>query len=299
MRVLITGIGGFVGRHLARRLTAVGHDVYGLSLKTADDVDAVEVHVVDVRARDEVAAAISASLPEAVIHLAGLARPRANKPSDEFMQVNVEGTRHVVEAAGSQAIRRVVLASSGQVYGQVEASLQPIGENQTRAPLSDYGRSKVAAEDIVLGHPAGIVVRSFNSIGRGQPRGFALPDFAHQLAEIKAGRREVLKCGNLESRLDFLHVSDAVEGYRVILEQGQPGEVYNLASGVDREMQEMLERLMDVAGVRATVDTGTKRSAIHLLKGDNERLRALGWAPTHTVEEALRDLWEEVTAQTN
>ncbi len=297
MRVLITGICGFVGRHLARRLTEVGYDVYGLSLKVAHDVDAVTIYAVDICDRDEVAAAIAASEPDAVVHLAGLARPRADRPADEFVQVNVEGTRNVVEALGLQKIRRIVLASSGQVYGQVEPSLQPIDETQVRAPRGVYAESKAAAEDIVLSHPAGIVVRSFNSIGCGQPQGFALPDFAYQLAEIKSGRREILNCGNLESRLDFLHVSDAVEGYRTVLEHGQPGEIYNLASGVDRLMQEMLDLLMDVAGVHATVNAGGNKPAISLLKGDTRRLRTLGWAPTHTVEEALRDLWEEVVAQ--
>lgn len=295
MRVLITGIGGFVGRHLASRLTAVGHDVYGLSLRPACDVAAVEVHTADVRDRDQVDEVVASSRPEAVVHLAGLARPRANRPPDEFMGVNVGGTQNVVESVSQLDVARIVLASSGQVYGKVEPESQPISEDHPRAPLSPYGESKAKAEDIVLGHPAGMVVRSFNSIGQGQPPGFALPDFAHKLADIKAGRREVLECGNLSARLDFLHVSDAVEGYRAVLEHGEPGAIYNLASGVDRLMEEMLDLLIEVSGVRARVEAGLAEPVIGLLKGDNQRLRALGWQPAHTVGEALQELWDEVS----
>lgn len=296
MRVLITGIAGFIGSHLASHLAEAGHEVHGLALQEDPELAGFPVEVADVRDAGAVAGAISRSRPEAIVHLAGLSRPRDPSSSPEtFLQVNVEGTRHLVRALEGRALTRLVLASSGQVYGRVEERHQPISEDHPRHPRGDYALSKAAAEDVVLAYPGGIVVRSFNTIGRGQPEGFAIPDFAHRLAAIRAGKLARFQCGNLDAKLDFLHVDDAVEGYRLVLERGEPGEIYNLASCEAHQMRALLEQLLEISGVETEVLESTRPAYIQLLEGDNRRLVALGWERRHGVREALQDLWDEVS----
>jgi GDP-4-dehydro-6-deoxy-D-mannose reductase len=145
------------------------------------------------------------------------------------------------------------------------------------------------------------VVRSFNLVGSGQSRLFALPSFARQLAGIARGEREpVLEVGNLAARRDFLHVDDGAEGYRLLVERGRPGEVYNLGGGEALSIAEALDRLRSISGVAARIEVDRERlrpSDLPLLLGDSGRLRALGWAPRRTVDQALADLWREASSE--
>jgi GDP-4-dehydro-6-deoxy-D-mannose reductase len=142
-----------------------------------------------------------------------------------------------------------------------------------------------------------VVTRSFNMIGAGQARNFALPSFAAQLAGIARGELEpVLKVGNLSARRDFVPVEDGVAAYRLLAEKGSPGGIYNVASGRAFSMREALDRLMAVTGIEARVEVDPERfreADIPLLVGDASRLRALGWEPRQTLDDALRDLWRD------
>jgi GDP-4-dehydro-6-deoxy-D-mannose reductase len=154
--------------------------------------------------------------------------------------------------------------------------------------------TKACAEDIA-GAAGAIVVRSFNAIGPGQAGHFALPSFAAQLAAIERGDTEpVLKVGDLSPRRDFLHVEDAVAGYQVLIEHGEPGQAYNLASGVPVSIGEALERLCKLSGVEAKVECDEARVRpvdMPLLCGSAERVRKLGWRPRYDLDTALADLW--------
>lgn len=290
MRVLVTGIGGFVGRPLARHLTAAGHQVFGLALtREAGDDDSIEV--ADLRQRAQVERVVERCDPQAVIHLAGLSRTNASR--EEYWPVNVEGTRHLVEALADRPIERLLFASSSLVYGPVPPDEQPIGEVRPPAPKSPYGESKVAAEGIVLGHPRGIVVRSFNTIGPGQRCGFVVPDLAHKLAAIRDGASAdgVLHCKDLKPELDFLHIEDAVAGYRAILEGAEPGSIYNLASGEATSIAYLLEQLLAISGMEVEVESQCSDARVSM-RGDSRRLRALGWEPRKTVADAVHDFWQ-------
>lgn len=298
MRVLLTGIGGFVGRHLSHHLFEAGHRVFGLALtKAAGDDDTIEA--ADLCQPAEVERVVAKIEPEAVVHLAGLSRTNATR--EEYWPVNVEGTRNLIDALASRDVERIVFASSGLVYGSVASDLQPIDEHREPAPISAYGESKVAAESFVLGHPKGIVVRSFNTIGPGQQRGFVVPDLAYKLAALQdaaprdsAKDRGILHCKDLKPELDFLHIDDAVAGYRTILESGQPGSVYNLSSGETCTIAFLLEQLLEISGLRVDVRSKSSDSRVRMC-GDNQRLRALGWSPKKTVPAAVQDFWQDFT----
>lgn len=295
MRVLVTGASGFVGSRLMGGLDEAGHEAWG-TLFDADGGRPVGERLVDMDLRSpaEVSRVIERIEPEAVVHLGGLSHVgRSWSALPEYFRTNLLGTRNLL--AGARRAR-VIVASSAEVYGAVAEGEQPIDESRELAPQSPYAMTKAAAELLAL--PAGaVVVRPFNLVGPGQSVDFALPTFAEQLALIHRGRKEpVLAVGNLAARRDFLHVDDAVAAYLLLLERGEPGEVYNLGSGAAMSIEQALHRLMVLSGVKARVEVDPERLRpvdVPLLQADCSRLRALGWRPVRTLDEALGDLWSE------
>jgi GDP-4-dehydro-6-deoxy-D-mannose reductase len=296
MRILITGISGFVGPRLARYLLARGDEVAGTYLVEArPDLPGVDLHEADVLDAPALARVIAAVEPEAVVALAGLSHVGESwKRMGEYFRVNVLGTENLLRAAAG---RRVVVASSAEVYGAVPAERQPIREEEPVDPRTPYAMTKAAAELLAYAKGA-IVVRAFNLVGPGQAPTFALPAFAAQLAAISRGEQApVLKVGNLSARRDFVHVDDGAAALRLLVEKGEPGGTYNLAGGKAYAIEEALERLQKVSGVEARVETDPERmrpADLPLLLGDNRRLRELGWTPERTLDQALADLWAAV-----
>jgi GDP-4-dehydro-6-deoxy-D-mannose reductase len=298
MRVLITGVAGFVGNRLAGYLRDQGHEVIGTYLESPPDLPGVELYDVDMLDEELVRQTVQRAAPEAVIHLAGLSHvgDSWSRPADYF-RVNVLGTEALLRAVGGV---RLLAASSAEVYGFVPETEQPISEVRQIAPQSPYALTKAAMERLIL--PAGAVVaRSFNIIGPGQAPSFALPAFARQLAAMRAGRQEqVLSVGNLTARRDFIHLDDAVRAYDLLLRKGEGGRSYNLGSGTAHSMRQVLDRLIAVSGVAPEVreDPDKMRPVdLPLLRADTRRLRDLGWRPQHSLDQALERLWLAARAQ--
>ncbi len=296
MRVFVTGISGFVGSALARRLLAWGDEVSGTYWGAAPRLPGVVAVEADVRDRAGLGRAIDEADPEVVVHLAGLAHVGDSwQHVPDYFQVNVLGTENVLEAARA---RRVVFASSAEVYGRVPENEQPIPAERPLAPASPYALTKAAAERLARARGA-VVVRSFNAIGAGQDPRFALPGFARQLRRMVRGEQAAqLAVGNLEARRDFLHVDDVGEGYRLLAARGEPGGVYNLATGVARSIADALDALILRSGLEVEVVPDPERLRpvdLPLLCGDAAGARALGWAPARSFDEALDELWEETS----
>lgn len=298
MHVLITGIGGFVGLRLARNLLAQGHRVSGTSQPSTPEPKLEGVaglYSADLLDPDSLERAIQASQPDAVVHLAGLSSVgESRKIPDDYFRVNVQGTENLLAAMGDG---KLIFASSAEVYGIVPEEEQPLREERPLNPCNPYGHTKAEAERLVLERGA-VVARSFNLVGPGQGTRFAFPTFAGQLAAIARGSKgPVIEVGNLAPRRDFVHVDDGAEAFRILTEQGRPGEVYNIASGQACSIGEALERLRAIAGVQADVQEKEDRKRDDdppLLVGDNSRLRKLGWEPRRNLDQALSDLWNDV-----
>jgi GDP-4-dehydro-6-deoxy-D-mannose reductase len=295
MRVLVTGVAGFVGSHLATRLSGAGAEVWGIFLRDPPELDGIELLEADIRDARRVARVIEKVEPDVIVHLAGLSYVgRSWSDLAAYFQVNVLGAENVLEAAAG---RRVVVASSAEVYGVVPDAEQPIAEERPLAPASPYALTKAALERLALPRGA-VVARSFNAIGPGQAADFALPAFAHQLAAIRSGVQEpVLRVGNLAARRDFLAVDDVVTAYETLLDRGESGGIYNLGSGRAMSIEEVLHRLIVVSGVKARIEVDPERfrpADIPLLRADTEKLRALGWAPSREIDDALRGLWRSI-----
>jgi GDP-4-dehydro-6-deoxy-D-mannose reductase len=296
MHILVTGIAGFVGSRLARNLLARGDRVSGTYIDARPDLPGVELFEADLLDRAALERVVREAAPDAVVNLAGLSHIGESwdwRRMPDYFRVNIAGTENAVRAAEG---RRVVIASSADVYGSVPREEQPITESRPVAPQTPYALTQAAAERIALAHDA-IIVRSFNLIGPGQAPNFALASWARQLAAIRRGEQEpVLKVGDLSTARDFTHVDDGAEAYRLLAEKGERGGIYNLASGKAVPMRDALTRLLAISGVHAEVKEGVyppRPFDIPYLSGDASRLRALGWEPRRSLDDALNDRWRE------
>jgi GDP-4-dehydro-6-deoxy-D-mannose reductase len=296
MHLFVTGIGGFVGTRLASHLRHSGHRVSGSYLEVRPRLDGADLYEADVLDRTALERAVRAADPEAIVHLAGLAHIGKSTNKEEmprYFWVNYVGTENLLAVAGG---RKVIFASSADVYGNVPADEQPIPESRPVAPRSPYGLTKAAAERLALAYGNAVIARSFNLVGPGQASGFMLPDFAAQIAAAREHPGAVIGVGNLSPHRDFLHVEDGAAAYRILAEKGEAGGVYNIASGRSTSVEEVLRRLMAVAGVTARVETDPKKYRpvdLPCLTGDASRLRALGWQPQLNLDRALTDLWRD------
>jgi len=313
MRALLTGGAGFVGQWLARSLLRRGDDVdlaglgaafAGPPILSADERGATRWFAADVRDGDALDAAIEASKPDVVFHLAGVSfPPDADRTPTAAYDVNVLGA---VRLLSSVARRRaagtldpvVLIVGSGVQYGRHDDSEMPLDESAEQRPVSTYGASKAAQETIALQifRAAGVrvvCVRSFNHSGVGHGAQYLLPSLVARVRDIAAGAPPRLALGNDVMR-DYVHVDDVVDAYLSLAERGRPGEAYNVASGRGVTARQLATDVLHRAGVRADISTDAtlvRATDIPTLIGSPAKLaRETGWAPRKTHLEIIDDL---------
>ena len=294
--VLVTGAAGFVGRHLTAHLEAAGDEVVG--------VDRSPEHGgVDITDADAIAGLIAAVKPATIYHLAGWADVGGSwKAPVEAFRVNAEGTLNVLSAAVDAGVERVLAVSSADVYGKVDPSELPLTEDSPLRPTSPYAASKVAADYLGLqawlgrGLPV-LRVRAFNHLGPGQTDKFVAPALASRIARAERDGGDVLPIGDLSARRDFTDVRDVVRAYRLLVERGQPGEVYNVCSGVDLAVQDLADQLLAQASIPLRFETDPdllRPVEVPVLRGSHDRLTAAtGWQPEISISQTLKDLLED------
>ena len=309
MRVLITGITGFVGSHLAEYALKAGAEVVG-SVRWRSRLEYIEgirrsLRLIEADLRDvsSVRALLAEARPDWIFHLAAQSFVHAsfNAPA-EALSTNVLCQVNLLEGLRAERLSpRVLVVGSSEEYGLVYESELPIKETNLLRPLSPYAVSKVA-QDLMgfqywksYGLPI-VRSRAFNHSGPRRGDVFATSNFAKQIAEIEAGQREpVIQVGNLTARRDFSDVRDVVRGYWLLLERGEPGEVYNLCSGKAWSVRQVLDFLLSqsrVAKVSVVEDPARLRpSDVPNLVGDGSKIeKALGWRTEIPFEQTLRDL---------
>jgi GDP-4-dehydro-6-deoxy-D-mannose reductase len=221
------------------------------------------------------------------------------------LRVNVLGTAEILAAARALPVSpRVLVVSSAEVYGVVDPDRLPLDEDTPTAPASPYAASKLAAEAVALqawrgyGQPV-IVVRPFNHIGPGQSPNFFVSALAKRIVEARRSGAESLRVGTLTTRRDFTDVRDVVAAYRLLIEKGSAGGIYNVCSGIDIAMSEVAALLLELAGadLRLETDPALVRPVdVPVLRGDAGRLRdTAGWQPVIPLATTLADVlasWE-------
>lgn len=309
MRVLITGITGFVGGHLAEALAAEGgHAVVGVSRHAGWPAGlrhlegAAELHAAELADGAAVEALVRRVRPDWVFHLAGYANTgKSFREPDRCWADNLDATRRFYGAIARTEVRpRILFVSTGLVYGDPDGPEQVCDERAVLKPASPYAASKAAADLLsyqYTRHPGLDVVRVrlFNQIGPRQPADYAVANFARQIAAAEAGRQPpVIETGDLSARRDLTDVRDVVRAFRLLIEKGERGEAYNAGRGQTWQMQDVLDRLLAHARVpvevRQRVEPG-RRADTAVTRADARKLRAAtGWEPRYELDRTLADI---------
>ena len=307
-KVLITGADGFVGRYLtAYLLEEANAEVLGLDLRpprSGAPWDRCEFGVCDILEREEIISHVERFQPGYVFHLAAQSSVHRSWENPQLTyDIAVRGQANVMDAlrqAGLDA--RIQVACSAEEYGKVGREELPVSEDHPLRPASPYALSKVMQDyHAAFCHYAfgmkTMVTRAFNMTGPGQSPEFVVSDFARQVAEAEAGTRErVIQVGNLEARRDFSDVRDLVGAYWLLLQEGIPGEAYNVCSGNDHSIAEILDLLLSMSSVPIEVKVDPDRLRvvdIPVMRGDNGKLRELsGWAPFRSLQQTVGDVLE-------
>jgi len=297
VRALVTGAGGFVGRHLVEHLRSAGDDVVAVSHGDGPDLlDAEGWSALFERAR-----------PEVVYHLAGQTSVAASweDPRHTF-RVNAEGTLVVLLACAAAGVGRVLAVSSSDVYGRVAEDQLPLDEHAPLRPATPYGASKAAAEQVCVQACTGfgldvLRARAFNHTGPGQSPRFVAAALATRVAEAERDGAERIAVGNLAARRELTDVRDVVRAYRLLVEHGERCGLYNVCIGRDTAIAELADQLVAMADrpLRLEVDPDLVRPVeVPALRGDGARLRAAtGWRPTIPLEATLAEMLAEARAR--
>lgn len=311
MKVLITGITGFAGSHLVDYLlNSSGVEIHGIQRwrsrteNVEHVVDKISMYECDMRDAHSVTNVIKEVQPDRIFHLAAQSLvPASWKSPAETLGTNILGQLNIFEAVRRVGINpRIQIAGSSEEYGLVLENELPVRETNPLRPLSPYAVSKVSQD--VMGYQyfksfdMDIVrTRAFNHTGPRRPPVFVCSDFARQLVQVELGLRDPeIRVGNLEAKRDFTDVRDVVIAYWLALEKGVGGEVYNICSGNCFRISEVLDMLIEIAGVEVKVTKDQARmrpSDVPVLQGDSSKFSTLtGWKPKIPFKKTLTDLVE-------
>ncbi len=299
LRVLVIGGRGFIGSHFVPAASAAGFEV----VTTSREEGAADLRA-DLLDPPSLEAAIGEAQPGVVVNLGALASVVASWDEPAAgREVNVGGTRNLLQAAGAAARPpHVVCLSSAEVYGSVPEAEMPIAESRPARPLTPYGVAKAAMEEACRREADGLglsvtVLRSFNQLGPGQPQQYVAAGIASQIAEAEAGGggRAVVTLGNPDAARDFTDVRDGARALTVICELSLPG-TFNLCSGTATSVAELAAELASLAAlpVEIEVDSTLARPAdVPVVRGSAARLReATGWKPEIPLPRTLADMLE-------
>lgn len=304
-KVLVTGADGFIGSHLVERLVKEGAKVRAFAYynsfnswgwmdsfpkKTLDQID---VFTGDIRDPNGVLTAAQGC--DVIFHLAALIGiPFSYHSPDSYVDTNVKGTLNVLQAAKQLGVKKVVHTSTSEVYGT--AQQVPITEEHPINPQSPYAATKSAADSLALSFYRSFdlpvtVLRPFNTFGPRQSARAVIPTV---LAQVHAGRKTI-KLGNLDVTRDFNYVENTVDSFLAVARSPRTnGEVINSGSGVETSLEEMVEAVREITGVKFRVQTDKTRlrpakSEVERLVCCAEKLKDLtGWAPAVDFKNGMR-----------
>lgn len=315
MKVLITGITGFVGSHLADYLLSRGNiEIYGIErwrskTENIEHIkDKIELIECDIRDASSVNKVILRVMPEKIFHLAAqsFVLTSWHAPA-ETLSTNIIGELNLFEGVRNSNINPWIhIAGSSEEYGLVNADELPVKESNLLRPLSPYAVSKVGQDMLAYQYYQSyklkvIITRGFNHTGPRRGEVFVCSNFAKQIAEIEKNKTEpIIYVGNLEAKRDFTDVRDMVKAYWLATEKCEPGEVYNICSGKAWSISEIMDKLLKLSKVKVKIKqdpTRLRPSDVPMLVGDNNKFcKQTGWKPEIPFEKTLEDLlnyWRE------
>ncbi|HSW80609.1 MAG TPA: SDR family NAD(P)-dependent oxidoreductase [Candidatus Saccharimonadales bacterium] len=303
--IIVTGVNGFVGHHLSRKLHELGHKVIGVGYDAAPtdrNKDSIDQYVKCDMTKASDVQALDLTKVDGVIHLAGLANVGMSfdKPA-EFISSNTAMVINLLQHAMEQKSEaNFVVISSGAVYDGKQP--MPITEDEgVLTHNSPYAISKLATEYLTEYYASRgikcVITRPFNHVGPGQGPGFLVPDLAFQLQKVKSGEISEVIVGNLDTKRDYTDARDVVDAYIAIAtSQNAPKErIYNVCSGTSRSGREILDLLIKSfkfdTPPKITVDEKKLRpNDPQDIRGSSDRLRnEYNWKPTIPLDQTISD----------
>lgn len=301
MRLLVTGGAGMLGRRVVRQWREAGGDVAvldNLSSGLSMPPEANLAVVGDLCDAQTVADLLASWRPDAILHLAAVHHiPTCEMQRAHCLDVNVVGTERLLAAAEAAQISRLVIASSGAVYAWQEGPLSEL--SSPLAPCDNYALSKSCNEQQLKfwsarGAHIGRVARIFNAVGHDDPNAHLIPEVLKQLRQSSDG---CIRLGNLAPRRDYLHADDIARGLIAMLHDPRtdiPFDVFNLCSGVEHSVEQLVRQLGEIVGVQVTVEVDPARQRRvdrpSQLGDPSRTLELLGWQPRLAFTEALRQV---------
>ena len=294
-RVFLTGGAGFVATRMVEHLAGSAWQTHASSTDILDG--------------EALQAELRQCQPDIVLHLAAQSHvPTSFREPELTARVNFDGTRSLLTALDQSGFAgALVFVGSGDMYGLVPEASLPIRETQALRPRNPYAASKVAAEAWCMQHSLHcqyriVMARAFNHIGRGQNAQFVLPAMAEQLVAIERGQRPpILETGDLDVTRDFTNVSDVLDAYLALAEKGVSGEVYNVCSGLEYRVRDLVAQMIVMTGldIQLQNDPARFRKAEQTrVVGDNSKLRAdTGWAPKMDIAASLAEILDDWRAR--
>lgn len=312
MSILVTGGTGALGFHILSNLSGTNHDLFSFSNEQPQPwqkVEGVEYLTGDLLNYKEVYEVVQKVQPTHVYHLASQSSVGLSyKKPYETLNINLLGTQTLLEAVQQVTPKaKVMLLSSSEIYGRDDRQLTYLHKEEDRPnPLTPYATSKACME--ILGnqfHNAHglhvVAVRPFHFTGPHHSRRFAIPSITYQLVKIKYyGAEPVIYSGSLDVSRDVVDVRDVARGMIQVLNTAESGEIYNICSGKSYTLRELVDMLVDIAGISVDFrfDPGYERSNdIPLLIGDPTKINNLGWKPMVSIEDSLTDLFNEMVVR--
>jgi len=312
-KTLITGIHGFVGRHLSIHLLNNNYKIAGLSRgitpeenKIWNDSELKKIPILtsDLSSPSQIASLDSFENYRYVFHLAGTAFvPDGWKDPAGVLKSNTINTINLLTALKEKGFKgRFIYVSSSDVYGHVLNNNTGLSEDDCCHPNNPYAASKYSSE-LFAGYfiHSGfeiIIARPFNHIGPGQKKDFVVPSFLHRILEAKQNSITSIEVGDIESRRDFSDVRDVAAAYQRIAENGKSGEIYNICSGKPTSIKDILDISMKTAGINLSFNVNPdllRPEGPSTRFGNASKLKSLGWEQKFSLEDSIRDIYNFIT----
>ncbi len=299
--VAIIGINGFAGRYLKQELLSCGYEVFGVDIVSTDE-DTICADMLDAQQVDRI---VSEKKPDVIFNLAGQASPNVSWERPVLtMHINVDIAVNLIEAIRKHTpSTRLILIGSANQYDMRNVPSGPLSEDAPQLAESPYDVSKSAQESLVkvLGKKYGldiIMTRSFNHIGPGQKPGFVVTDYCQRIVDLENGRSDHIEIRSLDGWRDFADVRDTVRAYRLLMEKGRSGEIYNVGSGNAYYIHDIVSTLIHLSEKATEVTTlpesKKETSSWPKVYSDNSKIQNdTGFVPAYPIEQTLKDVLED------
>lgn len=294
MKILITGINGFIGERLTKSLIARNHKVIGIDIHKNCGVKKIHKYFSgSIFNKDLVSKAMEEA--EVVVHLAAITSHNqiVGKPQ-ETMNINLQGTKNVLGAFSKSDAKILIYSSSGKVYGNV--GKLPLKEDYLPNPMNILGKSKLKTEELIKAHvqegKGYVIFRIFNVYGKKQNPNFVLPTILNQ---IKVSNEITL--GDIKAKRDFVHIDDVINAFNLAIKSKISGlKIFNVCTSKPHNVEHIVSVIKRIKGqdIKINIDTSKFRSDEKDIEyGSYQKIKQeLGWEPEYNLEEGLKKVLE-------